>query len=106
MKKIYLLFFLSFFTLLSVSAKVIVPVICNTIKSLPKEDLEKEKIETSSEEKKETGSLKTTEFILNQSRCVIFLKRIKISFSNYNIVLPIIYSIVPKQPPKAVYFFE
>jgi len=106
MKKIYLLFFLSFFTLLSVSAKVISPAICNTLKSSAKEDLEKEKIETSDEENKETGSLKTTEFILNQFSCVIFLQRIKISYTNHNIFLPIIYSKVPKQPPKAVCFFE
>lgn len=106
MKKIYLLFFLSFFTLLSVSAKVIVPVICNAAKSLTKEDLEKEKIETSDEEDKETGSLKTTEFILNQFSCVVFLKKIKVAFSHYNIYLPLIYAQVPKQPPKAVYFSE
>ncbi|WP_421946240.1 hypothetical protein [Pedobacter sp.] len=106
MKKIYLLFFLSFFTLLSVSAKVVAPVICNAVKSSTKEDFEKEKIETSDEENKETGSLKTTEFILNQFSCIIFLQRIKISFSNHDTFLPIIYSIVPKQPPKTVYFSE
>ncbi|WP_316735798.1 hypothetical protein [Pedobacter aquatilis] len=106
MKKIYLLFFLSFFVLLSVSAKAITPVISNLVKSLPKEDLEKEKIETSDEEGQETGTLKTTEFILNQFCNSIFLRKLKITYSNHNIFLPTTYFKVAKQPPKKPLFFE
>lgn len=104
MKKNYFLFLLSFFTLLTVGVKALTPVVSNPIKSLSKEILEKEKIETSDEEDQETGTLKTTEFILNQFCNPIFLRKLKITYANHNIFLPTTYFKVAKQPPKSLYF--